>query len=413
MIESNCGKYALELIHNRKIINNTDHNMVFSTIYHQIIDISRNSPLYLIYPSTELQNFAIQIKDLSLQLSDMLKSYFESNKENPLKQLRLVSSSSDFIEIKTLAQPTAPRNYSIHIQRVATGQINSSKFVAKKICPFTSQTFSFHIKTSDESFDFEIPVSNNSTNEAILTKIQTLIHNTTRKLDAWLEEKDSMVSLHLQARAHRRNQPAHFTIKDNNSNGIISYYGLDQIATTPQPSDFSINAEPYHSYGVAFEIDELFELSLLKPCADEIQVAFEIDSSSISNEIVKLKDTINHLLAVSHACPKDKLQHELTSFLIEHKAELEDIGINLDNSNMLYTNQEQLESSIKNAALEEFFSEKDSFSQELLEHTHTISINPMEYVPNKIVAYKDHRKANYPNPYLTSMYSGFLFTNCC
>ena len=227
------------------------------------------------------------------------------------------------------------------------------------------------------------------------------------------QEKDSNVSLHLQARAHRRNQPAQFTIKDTNSNGIISYYGLDQITTTPQPSDFSINRKTYHSYGIAFEIDELFELSLVKPCTDEIQVAFEIDSSSISNEIVKLEDTINRLLTISHACPKNKLQREITSFLIEHKAELESIGINLDSSNMLYTNQEQLENSIKDATLEELFSENDSFSQKLLEQTHAISINPMEYVPNKIVSYKDHRKTNYPNPYLTSMYSGFLFTNCC
>lgn len=413
MIESNCGKYALELIHNRKINNNTDHNMVFSTIYQQIVNISRNSPVYLIYPSTELQHFAVHIKELSMQLSDMINSYFESGKENPLKQLRLVSPSSDFINIKALAQPSEPRNYSIHIQSVATGQQNTSKFVPKKICPFTAQTFSFNIRTSEESFDFEIPVSNNSTNEAILSKIQTLINNTTRELDAWLEEKDSTVSLHLQARAHRRNQPAQFTIKDTNSNGIISYYGLDQITTTPQPSDFSINRKTYHSYGIAFEIDELFELSLVKPCTDEIQVAFEIDSSSISNEIVKLEDTINRLLTISHACPKNKLQREITSFLIEHKAELESIGINLDSSNMLYTNQEQLENSIKDATLEELFSENDSFSQKLLEQTHAISINPMEYVPNKIVSYKDHRKTNYPNPYLTSMYSGFLFTNCC
>lgn len=412
MIDCRNNRFSLELLHNYKVDTITE-NFVFSSIYQKIVNISRNAPLYLIYPSDELQSFATQLKQVSLTLGDMLNHYFSNDSSNPLKKLQLTAPPSQYIEVKTLESPEEPVIYDILVEAVATGQLNQGKSVSKNTCPFTAQTFSFRIETDENSFDFEIPVKNDSSNEIILTRILNIIKQTANHLDASIENEDSKISLLIQAQANRRNKPAHFTIRDITPNGLVSYYGLDRIMAQPQSSVFFVNDKPFRSFGIAFEIDNLFELTLKAPCSEHIQVAFEINNSLIIDEIHQLAEMINQLLILSSSCSNIALKCELTSFLTSYQSELSSIGIVLNESIMLETNTNQLIQSIADSSLENILSKNEPFTQELMKHTQEISLNPMKYVPNKVVSYKDYTTINYPNPYLTSMYSGFLFTNLC
>lgn len=413
MIDTNYNKYSLKLVHNKDIHAYQQNNSEFSSIYHEIINISRNAPLYLIYPTSQLQTFAIQIKDLSLQLSNTLKQYFKTNMENPLKKLKLVSPSPECLTVKILEQPVTPKSYDITIQQIAKGQRNVGNYVPKKVCPFTAQTYSFSIQADSENLDFELQVKNSSSNEEILTQMASLINRTASNLDAELIDDGFKVSLSISANAHRRNQPAHFSIEDTTPNGLISFYGLNKTFTQPTPSEFSVNGEAFHSFGIAFTIDGLFEMTLLQTVPDNIRVAFELDSTIITEEIQKFQFSLNRLLELARSCQKHTLETELMEFITIHKEDLLEIGIELNKSNLLITNQTQLENSISNSTVQTFFSEHQNFSQDLLAQTHEISTDPLKYVPNKVVSYKNLNKINYPNPYQISSYSGFLFTNYC
>lgn len=413
MIDCNCGKYTLELMYNCKINTVSNSNETFSNVYTQMIDISRNAPVYLIYPTDKLQNFALQIKDISTQLAAMITSFFLAGSENPLNQYKLISDSSEYVTVKSIKQPSVPVEYALYIHNVAVGQINTSAQVSSRTCPFTAQTYSFTITANNQIYDFEIPVTNRSSNYEVLSKISNSINNSTAGLEAQLVEKDSYLTLHIKALPHRRNEPATFTIKDTSPNGIIAFYNLGTISNLPQPSDFTINDTAYHSYGTAFEIDGLFELCLLKPCSTPIQIGFVMDDTKISSEISQLQDTINSLISLAKSCSKKKLAQELSSFLHSYSSQLESIGIRIDDLDQLYSDHNQLNNSIKDESIRTVFSEDTDFTTELLEQVHEISINPMQYLPNKIVSYKDFRKIHFPNPYVTSIYSGFLFTNYC
>lgn len=413
MIDFNCNKYVLELVHNRKVKITNQYSFVFSPIYQKIIDISRNAPVYLIYPTEEIHQFATQMKDLSMQLSGFLKKFYEDGIENPFHHLRLDASHSDYLDIRMLAQPQAPLTYDVQINSVAKGQKNVSKFVRKSVCPFTAQTYVFSIRSEGQSFEFEIPVDNTSSNEAILQKIANLVNRTTEKLEAVILEQDSKIALSIQAVANKKDMPATFFIKDMTANGLISYYHLEQTEQEPTPSDFSVNEERIHSFGTAFIIDDLFEITLLKPYDETFHLTFTIDEEIIKKEIQELQMLINHLLILSKSCPKHTLECELKEILLSHEKDLNKVGIALDDSCFLTTDEERLEDSIQDHSLEDFFSEDNTFSPQLIEHTQEVSIDPLKYVPNKIVSYKDSTKINYPNPYLTSIYSGFIFTSCC
>lgn len=52
------------------------------------------------------------------------------------------------------------------------------------------------------------------------------------------------------------------------------------------------------------------------------------------------------------------------------------------------------------------------FSNMLLRKSSQISLNPMQYVDQTIVAYKNPGH-NYANPYMSSAYSGMIFNGYC
>ena len=54
-----------------------------------------------------------------------------------------------------------------------------------------------------------------------------------------------------------------------------------------------------------------------------------------------------------------------------------------------------------------------NFGASLLRKTSQISLNPMEYVDKKIVAYKNPTHENFATPYITSEYSGMMFNSYC
>lgn len=413
MIASKCNRYSLELVHNRKVNITNQQSNDFSYIYQQIINISRNAPVYLIYPTDEIQQLATQIKDLSIQLGEYLKTFYTDNAENPFRQLKLAPLPSEFITVKMLKQPDKQIEYNIHINKVAAGQQNIGTYVSKGVCPFTERTYAFTIQTDEQSYDFEVKATNHSSNESILKKIASLINHTTEQLEATLLYEHSKLALSIKASANRQNKPATFTIRDAVQNGLVSYYNLNQTTTPPELSDFSVNAETVESYGIAFVIDDIFEITLHKPYERSIKISFEQDNSIIENEILNLQRIINHLLSLSYTSKKHTLEKEILEILLSHKEALSEVGIHLDDTLLLTTNHEQLESAIQNHSLEELFSDNASLAPELIEHTQDIILDPMKYVPNKIVSYKDHSKINYPNPYMTSIYSGFIFTSYC
>lgn len=414
MIDSKYNRYVLELVHNRKVNITHQDITVFSYVYQQIRNISKNAPVYLIYPTEDIQQFAENIKDLSLQLEDFLKQLLSPEADNPLHQLHLIPPPSQFITVKTLEQPEEPVEYEIHINSVSKGQRNEGSFSSPNLCPFTAQTYAFSIMTDEDDYDFEIPVTNESTNQSVLTRICELINRTASGLVANLVyNKYSKVALSIEALPHRKDKPARFTLKDDMPNGLIEYYNLNTIVSQPSQSNFSVNNEQVSSYGIAFVIDDLFEFTLHEPCEQNIKLKFELNREIITAEIEKLQNLLNHMLRLSQKNNSRVLEKGLLSILSTHKDALAMVGIELNENNLLDTNPLQLEKSIQNRTLEQLFSDENSFSTELMEHTQDIAIDPMKYVPNKIVSYKDMTKIHYPNPYLTSMYSGFLFASYC
>ena len=92
--------------------------------------------------------------------------------------------------------------------------------------------------------------------------------------------------------------------------------------------------------------------------------------------------------------------------------QLTSVGLNLNLDGTLEVDDESLRQNAMSEDAAETFSPLKSFTNAVLRKTNQVSLNPMNYVNNVIVAYKNPGK-NFASPYITSAYSGMMFNSYC
>ena len=95
-----------------------------------------------------------------------------------------------------------------------------------------------------------------------------------------------------------------------------------------------------------------------------------------------------------------------------YQPDLEKLGFVFNESGELSLNDEAFKNSILDESGHAQLSGIRNFTNSVLRKTDQISLNPIEYVDKKIVAYKNPGH-NFATPYVTSNYSGMLFNSYC
>ena len=95
-----------------------------------------------------------------------------------------------------------------------------------------------------------------------------------------------------------------------------------------------------------------------------------------------------------------------------HSNSLEPLGLSLQSDGSIALDDSLLSQTVADDNISELYSSVKDFTTSMLRKTTQVSINPMDYVNRKIVAYKNPGH-NYANPYITSAYSGMMFNSYC
>jgi len=108
-----------------------------------------------------------------------------------------------------------------------------------------------------------------------------------------------------------------------------------------------------------------------------------------------------------------QLVREFSSIASHYGTSLENMGMHLQDDGILSVNDEKLQQAAASAGNDlSSFSVLKDFSSSLLRKSDQVSLNPMDYVDKKIVAYKNPGH-NFISPYTTSAYSGMMFNSYC
>ena len=87
---------------------------------------------------------------------------------------------------------------------------------------------------------------------------------------------------------------------------------------------------------------------------------------------------------------------------------LADSGLSLNKDGTISADKEVIINADNKDALSHIYESLNSFKNSIKEKAENIALNPMDYVNNKIIAYKNPLRS-FPDPYNLSAYTGMMF----
>ena len=115
----------------------------------------------------------------------------------------------------------------------------------------------------------------------------------------------------------------------------------------------------------------------------------------------------------SDSQPKsNRLVHEMSNISKLYARGLTSAGLSLNLDGTLEVDNETIQKTAMGEDVKEAFSSIMDFTNSLVRKSNQIALNPMNYVNNTVVAYKNPGK-NFATPYITSAYSGMMFNSYC
>ena len=93
--------------------------------------------------------------------------------------------------------------------------------------------------------------------------------------------------------------------------------------------------------------------------------------------------------------------------------DLEAIGVNFGDDGQLSLDRNLIQQTAEEDDSLTRFDNVRKFANNILDKANSVALDPLQYTNKKIVAYKNPNGHNYASPYITSNYSGLMFSSYC
>lgn len=421
---------------NRRSSRQTTHNAEeLKNLYNTIQWKNRFTPLYLTEPTPRSVAYAIHLKESANDLKQTINSL--SGDDDDLFSMK--SAYSDNEQLASVeyesedADGEIPSDFMLEVENFATPQVNTSKFMkADAPVSLTPDSYSFDILTNKLHYELQFNVHEGETHRQLQNKLARLINSSDIGVSAKVVETRGLSALEITSNAYGLpvQSNRHFTIADDNTSyrdGIVDYLGLNKTIKEATNAVYSINGSEESSYSNSFDVYGAYHITLHPEnlatgmtVSDNItarataagerktasaKIGLYPDSESLSNNIETFVEGYNQFM---NGVINDETEEQLTrlfakdihKFLGLHSYNLEKYGIVINEDATL---DYQKTDGIPDADAIK------GFGSQILRKLNAISLDPMEYVDRRICAYPNPN-ASYPNPYMTSIYTGMLFS---
>ena len=399
-------------------------------VYNSIVKMNKESPLYILDTSRSSQQFAISMKENARELRNTIASLGGLDEDELLNKKVAFSSNEEIataVYIGSMEQSDSAPSYDIEVDRLATPQINMGKFLpADEPVALQSDTYSFDVRIEDLNYEFQFSIRSTDTNRTVQSRLARLITNANVGITARAStDEDGYSYLRMESNntGVKNGRNRIFNISDNKTSktsGAVEYFGLDYISTPPSNASFLVNGEERSSASNRISLDRTYEVQLTGISGEDGATAFiglKTDVDSLTENVNTLVDGYNSFLnAVSEykeEQPKSqRLFNEMSGVARVYAQDLTSVGLNLNLDGRLEVDNNTLRETAMSDDAREAFSPMKSFTNSVLRKSNQVALDPMNYVNNTIVAYKNPGK-NFASPYITSAYSGMMFNGYC
>ncbi len=400
------------------------------SVYNSIVKMNKESPLYILDTNKDSQRFAVSVKENARELRNTIASLGGLDEEELLNKKVAYSSNQNIAKATftgSVKEDEELPTYDIEVNSLASPQVNSGNFLPNnELVTLAPDTYSFDIGIDDLNYEFQFSIKPTDTNRDVQDRLARLITNANIGISAKVipgEDNTSYMRLESNSTGLKDNRSYIYRISDHRTSktaGTVDYFGLDHISTQPSNASYTVNGEERVSASNRISLDRNYEVELTGVSSmdgETASIGLKTDVESLTENVNTLVRGFNSFLkAVSEFSdnqPKsNRLFNEMSSVARVYARDLTSIGLNLNLDGTLEVDDNTLRQTAMSDDAKDAFSPIKSFTNSVLRKSNQVSLDPMHYVNNIIVAYKNPGK-NFASPYITSAYSGMMFNSYC
>lgn len=399
-------------------------------VYNNIVKTNKESPLYKIKYSGDVGKFAIDIKEKTRSIQNVIASLSDSGDgvESVFAKKIAQSSDEDTVDaeyIGTTQNADDSLKFNVEVKQLATPQTNLGRYLSPEHSDIRPGSYSFDLTTNLSSYEFQYSVNDKDTNQDVQEKIMRLINNSNVGLSASLvSDKQGNNALQVVSQQTGLGENERFIFEilpspDTASMKAMRTLGIDQVKEMASNSSFLLNGTEHTSLSNTFTVNNAFALTLKRASLEgtSAQIGFKANSDAIADNIESLVNVYNNIIQLGHDYTEtqqsDKLLRDMKGVAKSYHNELEAVGLQLQDNGYISVDRNLLTDAVTASDAKECFTILNQFKDDLNAKAAQASINPMNYVNKLLVAYKNPTGHNFATPYITSIYSGMMLDHFC
>ena len=427
MINSVYNYYAAQYGHREYSKYDTHSKAQLKSTFGRLQKINSQTPSYKIDFSDAALKYAIDLNENARELSLIADELSYASTDSITYKRSATSSSPQVIDAEYIGD-SCVQDYEpleVTVSQLACPQTNTGNFLQPNSKPFAAGEYSFDLQVQDLTYLFEIGVNATGTVTDTQQKIARLINQADIGLTAQLLTDglgNSAISITSDATGIRGISPTIFHIQSQNSSDasdsnteLVSTLGLDRVTQYPANAVYSVNGTTATSVSNEVTIDNNYVLTFFDTTGKApVTISMNTDTDAIADSIGELIGGYNNLIsetandANEHFEGNEKLKKDFAGIAKSYNHLLNENGLSVTDNGTIAVDRDAIISAADNGTLGDIFSGLNAFKQAVQKKAEDISLNPMDYVNNKIIAYKNPlRPTN--DPYNLSAYTGMIF----
>lgn len=390
--------------------------------YSKVVKINSQTPVYKLDLSTAAQKYAIDLKEHARALENITEDLSDGADGTMTFKKSAVSSNASAVNasyITDFGAASDDESFDINVKQLACSQLNTGNYLQPRSKHIKPGEYSFDLSINDVIYEFQFKVDNSETTNNIQNKIARLINRSNIGLTANIKEDslgNTAINIESESTGINGTTPVIFSIKSDDANNqpLIDTLGLDRVTQYPANAIFDVDGDERSSMSNSITINKAYDVKLSKVTEEPVTISLKADADSIVESLNELVASYNNLISVTndennnHFQGTEKLQNEIASIARSYKKQLADSGLSLNKDGTISADKEVIINADNKDALSHIYESLNSFKNSIKEKAENIALNPMDYVNNKIIAYKNPLRS-FPDPYNLSAYTGMMF----
>ena len=390
--------------------------------YSKVVKINSQTPVYKLDLSTAAQKYAIDLKEHARALENITEDLSDGADGTMTFKKSAVSSNASAVNasyITDFGAESDDESFDINVKQLACSQLNTGNYLQPRSKHIKPGEYSFDLSINDVIYEFQFKVDNSETTNNIQNKIARLINRSNIGLTANIKEDslgNTAINIESESTGINGTTPVIFSIKSDDANNqpLIDTLGLDRVTQYPANAIFDVDGDERSSMSNSITINKAYDVKLSKVTEEPVTISLKADADSIVESLNELVAGYNNLISVTndennnHFQGTEKLQNEIASIARSYKKQLADSGLSLNKDGTISADKEVIINADNKDALSHIYESLNSFKNSIKEKAENIALNPMDYVNNKIIAYKNPLRS-FPDPYNLSAYTGMMF----